>query len=100
MFCFTVLEVVSGEYGDISTELIEGAKNKIWRYDAIDGVENMNSVQLVKMNEAVESGQRFGRWPSIESTKHIYPPPEWVKLWLLIGRCHVQFFRDWVGFMT
>ncbi|XP_055916554.1 ATP-binding cassette sub-family G member 1-like [Eupeodes corollae] len=88
-----LLEVVSGEYGNFSKELYESAQNKAWRYEAIDDVENMNSVQLVKMNEAAESIQR--RWPSIESTKHIYPPPEWVKLWLLIGRCHVQFFRDW-----
>lgn len=88
-----LLEVVSGEYGDLSNELYEAAKEQKWRIDAIEDVEYMNSVQLIKMNEASESKQK--RWPSIESTKHVYPPPEWVKLWLLIGRCHVQFFRDW-----
>lgn len=88
-----LLEVVCGEYGDFSDQLIAAASENKWRYDALEDVENMNSVQLIKMNEAVQSSQK--RWPSIESTKHIYPPPEWVKLWLLIGRCHVQFFRDW-----
>jgi len=94
-----LLECVNGEFGDYTDELAESAKNPQWRYDQVEEenvTNHLNEVQIIKMVEAT-TPKRISPsvTPPMSTTKHIYPPPEWVRLWLLIGRCHVQFFRDW-----
>ncbi|XP_053961340.1 ATP-binding cassette sub-family G member 1 [Anastrepha ludens] len=99
-----LLECVNGDYGDHIDELAIAARQCKWLYDydtdpqQLDGLDG---VQIVKLSESQRVAEK-SRSPSIVVatkplvvTKHVYPPPEWVRLWLLIDRCHVQIFRDW-----
>lgn len=88
-----VLECVNGDHGDYTSILAEAAMKPEWGH-------NYNSSRSAitngdKVTEAVaEANGKNAHTPM--STSHVYPPPEWMRLWLLIGRCHVQIFRDWV----
>lgn len=100
VICFIlVLECVNGDYGEFTKELNEAALRQEWCHDYqySDSSSSLNNVQVVKMSEPYEQYDCKKRL-SLSHTlnKHMYPPPEWVRLWLLIGRCHVQIFRDWV----
>ena len=92
-----MLECVNGEYGDYYKALTEQATNPTWLNQPES--EGLSETAVNKLNEANRcmKRQRSSLTPPLEKTKHIYPPPEWVRLWMLIGRCHVQFFRDWVN---
>lgn len=100
----TVLECVNGDFEDHTEALTEGARDTRWRYDQQllqDEAEPPTDAQVAKFNESQTQGQAaHSKIQKAESAKelikHTYPPPEWVRLWLLIGRCHLQFFRDWV----
>lgn len=98
------MECVNGDYGDYTNVLAEAAAKPEWKHDyqAIDMVSStLKEVQIVKMSEASElynGKRRFSLAHNHNNNnKHLYPPPEWMRLWLLIGRCHVQIFRDWVS---
>lgn len=106
-----MLECVNGDFEDHTEALTECAKDTRWRYDQElmldEAVEPPTEAQVAKFNESQnpQQGQHVvtvqqPQLQKMESTKemvkHTYPPPEWVRLWLLIGRCHLQFFRDWV----
>ncbi|XP_018804492.1 PREDICTED: ATP-binding cassette sub-family G member 1 isoform X1 [Bactrocera latifrons] len=97
-----LLECVNGDYGDHTDDLAAAARQPKWRcdYDAEQPqhLDGLNGVQIVKIMESKRGGVKQlspSITPPISATKHVYPPPEWMRLWLLIGRCHVQFFRDW-----
>ncbi|KAH8403022.1 hypothetical protein KR222_003164, partial [Zaprionus bogoriensis] len=103
-----LLECVNGDFEDHTAALTECAKDSRWRYDQqlmeSEEAEPSSEAQVAKFNESQTQGQKQIEWRTemlleVESTKemvkHTYPPPEWVRLWLLIGRCHLQFFRDW-----
>lgn len=91
-----LLECVNGDYGDYTESLVECAKNPQWRYEMESKSDNYSEIQLVEMlKEDSAKRTRPSVTPPLETTKHIYPPAEWMRLWILIGRCHVQFFRDW-----
>ncbi|KAH8378019.1 hypothetical protein KR093_008498, partial [Drosophila rubida] len=110
-----LLECVNGDFDDHTEALTECAKDTRWRYDQQlmqpDDIEPPTESQVAKFNESQSQAQSQspsqGRQTvqskvqlhSMESAKelikHTYPPPEWMRLWLLIGRCHLQFFRDW-----
>ncbi|XP_030080305.1 ATP-binding cassette sub-family G member 1 isoform X2 [Drosophila hydei] len=98
-----LLECVNGDFDDHTEALTECAKDTRWRYDQQllqDEAEPPTDAQVAKFNESQTQGQAAQpKIQKVESAKelikHTYPPPEWVRLWLLIGRCHLQFFRDW-----
>ncbi|XP_030561814.1 ATP-binding cassette sub-family G member 1 isoform X1 [Drosophila novamexicana] len=92
-----LLECVNGDFEDHTEALTECAKDTRWRYDVS---ETPSETQVAKFNESHSQGQAAQpKIQKVDSTKelvkHTYPPPEWMRLWLLIGRCHLQFFRDW-----
>lgn len=103
-----VLECVNGDFDDHTEALTECAKDTRWRYDQQlmqEETEAPSEAQVAKFNESQTQGQETTgeskvKLQKVESAKelikHTYPPPEWMRLWLLIGRCHLQFFRDWV----
>lgn len=110
-FHLAVLECVNGDFEDHTEALTECAKDMRWRYDQElmpdEAAEPPTEAQVAKFNESQNPAQgqhvvtvQQPKLQKMESTKemvkHTYPPPEWVRLWLLIGRCHLQFFRDWV----
>lgn len=88
---FSVLEVVNDEYGDYTPQLAENARCSIWRTNKIEP----STAQLIKMHEtrSFTTNIKLGDI----NQAHYYPPPEWKRLWILIGRCHMQIFRDWVS---
>ncbi|KAM8718010.1 hypothetical protein ACLKA7_004679 [Drosophila subpalustris] len=110
-----LLECVNGDFEDHTEALVECAKDTRWRYDQQlmpeEADEPPTEAQVAKFNESQTQGQATGtgtgtgagqakvQLQKVESAKelikHTYPPPEWMRLWLLIGRCHLQFFRDW-----
>ncbi|XP_017466229.1 PREDICTED: ATP-binding cassette sub-family G member 1 [Rhagoletis zephyria] len=97
-----LLECVNGEYGDHTDGLAVAALQPKWRHDydadAQQHLDGLNGVQIVKMIESQQAAEKPHSpsiTPPMSATKHVYPPPEWMRLWLLIGRCHVQFYRDW-----
>jgi len=107
----SVLECANGDYGDQTENLAEAAKDNRWRYDQQlmqgETAEPPSETQVAKFNESQSApGQVQVQVQKIEIqnmesskdlTKHTYPPTETARLWLLIGRCHLQFFRDWVS---
>ncbi|BFF94823.1 ATP-binding cassette sub-family G member 1 [Drosophila madeirensis] len=99
-----LLECVNGDYDDHTEALAESAKDNRWRYDQQlmqgESAEPPSEAQLAKFNESQSPGHVHkveiqSLDSSKELTRHTYPPAEWMRLWLLIGRCHLQFFRDW-----
>ncbi|XP_061388837.1 ATP-binding cassette sub-family G member 1-like [Musca vetustissima] len=97
-----LLECVNGDYGDYTMALAEAAQKPEWRHNynrsrsaimASDKIVEANTGVSVPSNGKLlhSATDAF----SNRSSSHFYPPPEWVRLWLLIGRCHVQIFRDW-----
>ncbi|EDV57509.1 ATP-binding cassette sub-family G member 1 [Drosophila erecta] len=103
-----LLECANGDYGDQTEALAEAAKDIRWRYDQQlmqgETADEPSETQVAKFNESQSPGQVQVQVQKIEIqnmesskdlTKHIYPPTEYMRLWLLIGRCHLQFFRDW-----
>ncbi|XP_016954942.1 ATP-binding cassette sub-family G member 1 [Drosophila biarmipes] len=104
-----LLECANGDYGDQTENLAEAAKDNRWRYDQQlmqgETAELPSETQVAKFNESQSApGQAQVQVQKIEIqhmesskdlAKHTYPPTETARLWLLIGRCHLQFFRDW-----
>lgn len=78
-----LLEVANCEYGSYTKILSENAKDNRWIDD-----ENLTV-------ETVELTKKLPSYDMLDPNKKISPPPEWIQLWALIGRCHVQFYRDW-----
>lgn len=81
------MECVNGDYGDYVKVLAIEAKNPEWCYANLEQ-------RLNRINKDLDSDLDHTNLQN--STKHIYPPPEWIRLWLLISRCHIQIIRDWV----
>ncbi|EDW77576.1 uncharacterized protein Dwil_GK24575 [Drosophila willistoni] len=104
-----LLECVNGDYGNHTEALTNAAKDDRWRYDQQLMPSDEESqvpatppteTQLAKFNESQAQAQSQKKpFTKLDSSKdlarHTYPPAEWMRLWLLIGRCHLQFFRDW-----
>ncbi|EDX03506.1 GD23174 [Drosophila simulans] len=103
-----LLECANGDYGDQTEALAEAAKDIRWRYDQQlmqgEDADAPSETQVAKFNESQSPGQVQVQVQKIEIqnmesskdlTKHTYPPTEYMRLWLLIGRCHLQFFGDW-----
>ncbi|KAI9586388.1 hypothetical protein GQX74_002235 [Glossina fuscipes] len=82
-----LLECVNGDYGDYNDILREESTKPEWHYN--NNNKANNEVQVIKMSENSDASLTF------TASKHIYPPPEWMRLWMLVGRCHVQILRDW-----
>ncbi|CAD7079005.1 unnamed protein product [Hermetia illucens] len=76
-----LIEVTNKEYGDYTKALTEAAEDPKWRTEE-------KAPTLLK-----DLSVRPVR--SINYSKKIYPPSEWIKLWILMGRCHILFYRDW-----
>jgi hypothetical protein len=106
---FQVLEVANGEYGNITHQLSKSAIDNRWRssqlcisnqYDTIDGlidvsrVDNeMNNMRVLDMETQDMTSQK-----SIDAA--IIAPSELCRMWILIQRCNIQLYRDWVIFLN
>lgn len=84
-----MLEVANSEYGNFVPELAMAATDERWR----------NSQVLINKSLYSEIEQ-FQEEPSRNCKKgsSLSRPTEWTRLWILVGRCHIQYYRDWVCF--
>lgn len=91
---FLVLEVANKEYGDFNKELTKAAKDDRWRQHSTFITEQIHTT-FQHFQIEVERPAVY-RTNSIESKELIVPPSEWTKFVLLLGRCNVHYYRDWV----
>lgn len=82
-----MLEVANSEYGNFVPELAIAATDERWR----------NSQVLINKSFHSEIEQ-FQEEPS-KNCGALSRPSEWTRLWILVGRCHIQYYRDWVSFL-
>lgn len=115
-----VLEVANGEYGNYNAEMAAAAVDDRWRLTGAaaaaaaaansDTSCEASSETTAMLMQSTPSGKRMEQF-SMEPTKQVvsrvesndsrdvHPvPSEWAKFWVLVGRCHVHYYRDWVGF--
>lgn len=84
------------DYGDFTPTLTVAAKDERWRVNA-----NSNFI-ADQLNSPFSYAQIDGgktpvcRNSSNESKEFHAPPSEWTKFLLLIGRCRIHYYRDWV----
>lgn len=87
-----MLEVANGEYGDHVPSLAKVAKGDRWRLSGIyvttDGTRGLEQMEFDTENFMQRSISR--ECPKV--------PSEFKKLLVLIERCNIHLFRDWVRF--
>lgn len=91
-----MLEVANCEYGDFTPQLAKAARDDRWRFNSNFIADQINSsfqhFQIENDKNAV------CRHNSNESKEIQNVPSEWTKFVLLLGRCNVHYYRDWVTF--
>lgn len=98
-FTFLVLDVVNGEYGNVTKELILAAKDEKWRQIILSSDEIMadttNPALTVNENNnsVVKESVSFKCNHDLDI---IRVPSEWKRLLVLIKRCQILLYRDWV----
>lgn len=90
----SVLEVANKEYGDFNPHLTKAAKDDRWRINSNVITDQLNS----SFNHFPINGEKpaVHRNNSNESKEFHVPPSEWTKFLLLLGRCQIHYYRDWV----
>lgn len=107
LVCFSVLECVNGDYGDYLQQLSEEAQKPQWSHclESCDPSQNtFRRVPFTKISFSTTPGDKTktncpvsSNQQSRSATSYNSPPSEFMRLWLLIGRCHMQILRDWVS---
>ncbi|XP_065209407.1 ATP-binding cassette sub-family G member 1-like [Planococcus citri] len=84
-----VLEVVTGEYGHFSSQLVASANNPLWR----------TNTQCTKANTLVLPVEDFDEYSinnGIQKFSELYSAPsEIYRFFILARRCAVKLYRDW-----
>lgn len=93
-----VLEIANNEYGDFGTQLTKAAKDDRWRFNSNFITDQLNSPFQHFQIEGDKTA--VCRHNSNESKEIHVAPSEWTKFLLLVGRCHVHYYRDWVGLLN
>lgn len=95
------MECVNGDYGDFIELLSEEAKKPQWNHclESSEPTQNIiKKVPLIKMFSMLEDDLKISLIPKkISNKSYNFPPTELMRLWILIGRCHMQILRDWVN---
>jgi hypothetical protein len=99
-----VLEVANGEYGNFTHQLSKSAIDNRWRasqlfisnqYDTFDALVDVSGAADNEKNSLrARDTQDMQSQKSIDSG--VMVPSEMYRLWVLIKRCNVQLYRDWV----
>lgn len=80
-----MLEVANSEYGNFISDLAMAATDERWRHSQ------------VLINKSLHNEiEQFQEEPSRKCKNPLSRPTEWSRLWVLVGRCHIQYYRDWV----
>lgn len=95
------MECVNGDYGDFIQLLSEEAKKPQWNHclESVKSTQNITKkVPLIKMFSILENDLKINLSVNeITNKSYNFPPTELMRLWILIGRCHMQILRDWVN---
>lgn len=90
----SVLEVANKEYGDFNQQLTNASKDDRWRLNSNFLTDQINSSF---QHFQIEGDKNVVCRNNSNDSKEIHvPPSEWTKFLLLVGRCHVHYYRDWV----
>ncbi|KAJ6643142.1 ATP-binding cassette subfamily G member 4 [Pseudolycoriella hygida] len=86
-----LLEVANKEYGDFIPTLTKASKDDRWRLNS-----NFITDHATFHEFQIESDKTLvSRSNSNESKDLHVAPSEWTKFLLLVGRCHIHYYRDW-----
>lgn len=93
-----MLEVANGEYGDFTPQMAKAAIDDRWRVPSAylttnETVENLQPIDQFEMEPTKTPATRMN---SNDSSYVHKVPSEWAKFWVLVGRCHIHYYRDWV----
>lgn len=94
----SVLEIANKEYGDFNQQLAKASKDDRWRLNSNFITDQINS----SFQHFQIEGEKnvVCRNNSNESKELHVPPSEWTKFLLLVGRCNVHYYRDWVSLIS
>lgn len=84
------------EYGDFNPNLTKAAKDDRWRLNSNYITEQLQHSPFHQFEIEKVEKTAVSRNNSNESKELQVPPSEWTKFLLLVGRCHVHYYRDWV----
>lgn len=90
----------TGEYGNVTEQLAIAAADSKWRLDAkrtIDLIDKHSDQYLNGTVKYNENGQIDMPLKFNYDIQNITVPGEWKRLWILMKRCQVQLYRDWVN---
>lgn len=92
----SVIEVANGDYGDFVPLLSTAAKRSDF-YSKCNGENEDESMPIIKVDTLGCIDTPLLKKQHSEYGKEIIRvPSEWSKFWTLVGRCHVNCYRDWV----
>lgn len=106
---YAVLEVANMEHGDFIEPLAKAAVDARWRLStayitntarSTDVALPIEQFQLDETNEESSSanGKKLVARMSSNDSRDVYAKPsEWRQFWVLIGRCQIHYYRDWVS---
>lgn len=100
-FVCSVIEVANGDYGDF-VPLLSAAANRSECYlkGNSASIED-DSMPVIKVDTLGCVDMPLLKKQLTENGKGtIRVPSEWSKFWTLVGRCHINCYRDWVSSMT
>lgn len=80
-----MLDVVTGEFGEVTQQLKDATNSTSWR-----GEHPVMMQARVTNTEDLEICSEINN-----SFDEARTPSEWVRLWVLVGRCLIQLYRDW-----
>lgn len=98
-----VLEVANAEYGNFNKPMAIAAVDDRWRLSSGFIANSTNSSCQPPMEQfqletpIVDKHQSVTRVESYDSHDVRQVPSEWSKFWVLVGRCHIHLYRDWVN---
>lgn len=94
-----MLEVANGEHGKCVDILSKSAVDNKWRSTRV--VEQFNNNNSIEAFEIEVDNKNYlnvsSSTRSSQKSPFMLVPTELYRLWVLIGRCHIQLFRDWVS---
>lgn len=95
-FFTLVLEVATAEYGDFIPQLSKAATDDRWRLSATSFLTEPVRSQIEQFQlDTVKS--QVSRINSSESHDIYDVPSEWRKFLVLLKRCNIHYYRDWVN---
>lgn len=98
LFCFTVIEVANGDYGEFVPQLATSA-NRSLCYQVEKGADfdgDDHDTPVIKVDTlGCPDMPLLKKQYSMDSKDVIKTPSEWSKFWTLVGRCQVYYYRDW-----